>query len=219
MLSLYFIVEGQSEENFIEKALIPYLLENNNKFNYKCLNLCGGINFYKLIKLIENNIKQYDCVTTFIDLVRLNNAKFDNYSQIMQQNISSSEKANILQQQLSNKLEFNLRQKLIAHIQPYEFEALCFADADNLAKTDPKIAKNLGKIKKEMSSYSNPELINNHQLPAARLANYAYIKESSTFAQYCDINIIRACCPHFNQWLSQLEEVLLNKKKGITCVE
>ena len=69
-------------------------------------------------------------------------------------------------------------------------------------------AKNLAKIKREVQEYPDSESINNHQLPGQRLAKYGYVKESSTFAIHCDIEKIRASCPHFNQWLNKLESII-----------
>lgn len=205
MFRLYFIIEGYTEEKFIKFALIPYLkYKTNNELYYNYLNLNGKIKLTQLRNCIKNSIAQYDYVTTFIDLAGSRTIKFDNYEQVMNQNIPSSEKACLLEQQLTDSISLS-QNKFIAHIQPYEFEALCFADLDGLARTDPKIAKHIFKIKQESKGYLNAESINNRELPATRLVKYGYVKQSTTFANYCNIDKIRKGCPHFSNWLLRLE--------------
>lgn len=212
MINIYFIVEGYTEQKFIEDALIPYL-DHRNTLNYNYLNLNGTTKLDTLLKCIKNSMPKYDYVTTFIDLARSDGIKFDNYTTIMHQNIHSQEKSALLEQQLTSKIADIVPQqqqhKFIAHIQPYEFEALCFADYHALCKTDPKIARHITQIEHELKKYNNnPESINNLNFPSARLSKYNYIKKHSTFAVHCNINKIRKNCPHFNNWLLKLEHIL-----------
>ena len=103
-----------------------------------------------------------------------------------------------------------IQNKFIPHVQPYEFEALCFGDLETLFR-DPEINKDADKIRKILREYNyNPEEINNKEYPAEKLKKSSYQKGSSIFASNCRIDEIRKTCPHFNEWLIKLEDIVKN---------
>jgi hypothetical protein len=210
MTRICFIVEGLSEENFIKNILIPHL-EQKQKIDYKCINLRGGIQIGKIKNVIKGSVHLYDYVTTMVDLARLDNAKFKNYSDIMRMKIPSGEKARILEEQLLAKFDARTQAKIILYIQPYEFEALCFADLDALIKSDAQLQKYKIQIERVRRQYSDCESINNRELPGKRLEKYGYSKNSSQFYRYANLVEIGNKCPHFNQWIVKLESTILSK--------
>lgn len=206
MISVCFVVEGDTEEQFIHNALIPYLKSKTTRqINYTVINLNGGILYSRLISMLNNVSPQYDLVTTIFDLVALDAAKIDNYSNIMKDN-------NLSPQDKATKVESNITKmvnhtNIIPYIQPHEFEALCFGDIDGLAKSDPLLFKHKSRIEQVLKVNNHaPENINTipSSYPAKRLEKFGYSKSSTNFAQYCNIDTIKSCCPHFDSWLTIL---------------
>lgn len=210
VINLCFVVEGYAEENFVNRKLSVYLQGKVNKtLNIDVQNLQGGILYSKLIDRLKNIAPQYDIITTLIDLVGLDAAKLDNYSAIMTNNkLSSQDKSLQVQQLITDAVSCS---NVIPHVQPHEFEALCFADIEALERSDPLLARNKNKIEQILQNYaSNPENINTipSKYPAKQLERFAYTKGASNFALYCDIEKIKAKCPHFSMWINQLSETL-----------
>jgi hypothetical protein len=145
-----------------------------------------------------------------IDLVGLNSAKLDGYSTIMANSKLSSQNKALQVEQLITSATIT-RQNIISYVQPHEFEALCFADVDALAKSDPLLAKQKSNLENILRHYDDkPEVINTvpSTYPAKQLEKYGYTKGATNFAQYCDIDKIRAKCSHFNQWIIKLLDVI-----------
>lgn len=210
VINLCFVVEGYAEENFVNRKLSVYLQGKVNKtLNIDVQNLQGGILYSKLIDRLKNIAPQYDIITTLIDLVGLDAAKLDNYSAIMTNNkLSSQDKSLQVQQLITDAVSCS---NVIPHVQPHEFEALCFADIEALERSDPLLARNKNKIEQILQNYAlNPENINTipSKYPAKQLEKFAYTKGASNFALYCDIDKIKAKCPHFSMWINQLSETL-----------
>lgn len=211
MINLCFIVEGYAEERFVNEALSGYLQSKTSKsINVMVQNLNGGILYNKLINMLINTSPQYDYITTLIDLVGLNSAKLDGYSAIMADGeLSSHDKAVQVEQLIT--LSTIKRKNIISYVQPHEFEALCFADIDALAKSDPFLAKQKPNLENILRRYDgNPEVINTvpSAYPVKQLEKYGYTKGATNFAQYCDIDKIRAKCSHFDQWIIKLLDVI-----------
>lgn len=211
MINLCFIVEGYAEERFVNEALSGYLQSKTRKsINIMVQNLNGGILYSKLIDMLINTSPKYDYVTTLIDLVGLNSAKLDGYSTIMANSKLSSPNKALQVEQLITSATIT-RQNIISYVQPHEFEALCFADINVLAKSDPLLAKNKTDIENVLRRYDdNPEGINTvpSRYPAKQLEKYGYTKGATNFALHCDIDKIRAKCSHFNQWIIKLFDVI-----------
>lgn len=211
MISICFVVEGYAEERFVKVALLRYLQNKTGQsINIIVQNLNGGILYSKLIDMLINTSPQYDYVVTLIDLVGLNSAKLDGYSTIMANaNLSSQDKAVQVEQLIT--LSTIKRKNIISYVQPHEFEALCFADIDALAKSDPLLAKNKTDIENVLRRYDDkPEVINTvpSRYPAKQLEKYGYTKGATNFALYCDVDKIRSKCLHFDQWIIKLFDVI-----------
>lgn len=211
MINLCFVVEGYAEEQFVKDALRSYLQSKTSQsINIDWQNLRGGILYSKFIDMLINTSPQYDFVTTLIDLVGLDSAKLDGYSTIMANTqLDSQNKAKQVEELIT--LATTKRQNIISYVQPHEFEALCFADIDALAKSDPRLAKNKASIENILRRYNdNPEIINTvpSTYPAKRLEKSGYTKGSTNFAKYCDIDKIRSKCPHFDHWITKLLDII-----------
>ncbi len=103
-----------------------------------------------------------------------------------------------------------------ARLHPYfflqEFEAMMFVRPEELAEQtgSEKILSTLHEIKLQCSS---PEEINDHPdtAPSRRIKvlipSYRKTAHGLSILEKVGLNVIRAECPHFNEWLTKLESL------------
>ena len=217
MRRLVFIVEGRSEERFINKLLIPYLSTKEGLqgipmhaqrlvTNRKKLIRGGNVSFGKFANDVRNVAAPGDVlVTTMIDFFRLP-AEFPGFT-------TDSLKVDMIEQRIRDALSSDVAPAIfLPYIQRHEFETLLFSNMGGFAVLDmnEKAMAQLESIERE---YANPEDINGgaETAPSKRLGHiFNYEKAADSFAMLSAIPIdtIRAKCPRFNRWVAQLEEGL-----------
>lgn len=110
------------------------------------------------------------------------------------------------------------RPKFIPYIQLHEFEALILTDLDKIRNyflDVPSINRHISELKKEISSFSNPEEINSgsNTAPSKRLIQHIprYDKVKATAGPFIATeighNLLRNKCPHFGYWLDKIENL------------
>lgn len=212
------VVEGKTEQIFIEKLLAPYLGHKNIGMRATQVTkpgMKGGdVKFSRVARDIGNHLKQRSdiFVTTFIDyygtkewpgLDRLN---------------SNSEPATIAQMlnvsaktEMTQKFPFhNVERRYIPFVAVHEFETLLFSDAVILAD---ELQVDVQAVSDIIESCGGPENINNSRqtAPSKRLGNLNdRFKKTTTgiaIAERIGIETMRQHCPLFNQWLGELESI------------
>jgi hypothetical protein len=104
----------------------------------------------------------------------------------------------------------DIRSRFIPYIEMYEFEALLFSDAGILAE---KINVKSTSIETILNECGQPEEINDgpKTAPSKRLETlnkgYRKVAMGKTISEAIGIQQIRKKCPHFNQWLSKIEQL------------
>lgn len=100
--------------------------------------------------------------------------------------------------------------RFIPYVQMHEFEALLFSNTSVLAGNDPKISERFLQV---LKSFSYPEEINDHYdtCPSRRiqqhLENYVKTVDGIVIAQKIGLQTMRQECPHFNEWITKLENL------------
>jgi len=104
-------------------------------------------------------------------------------------------------------------ERFFPHIQPYEFEALLFADISRLPEISSEwtaFVEMLEGVRKEVQS---PEYINDGKEthPSAHLQKlhprYEKVLNGVTLAKRIGLDRIREECAHFAKWLGRIEEL------------
>jgi hypothetical protein len=114
----------------------------------------------------------------------------------------------------------------LPHIQPYEFEALMFADPSTTAEQISLVGKSTKDSQSELQAkltkvitdakFPSPEHINNKRPPSKRLEEIipGYVKNkvgrggfSWKSVEAIGIDVIRSECRHFNNWMEELEKL------------
>ena len=214
MPRLIFIVEGDSEQRFINEHLVSYLalkypdvpmhaqkITTNRKKNVKG----GNVNY----ELLKNEIKRTFAqggvmITTFLDFFRLP-TDYPGYTQDVKQ-IDQIEDA--IRTDCNSIIPPT---SFLPYIQKHEFETLMFANAAGFSSVVD--TAELNEILNVLKQFSTPEDINGSPktAPSKRLLSifkYKKVADSALVLKDVDIDILRRRCPRFNEWVARLEGAL-----------
>lgn len=220
-INVIAIVEGRTEQIFIEELLAPYLAVKNIYINAtqasKPGQKGGDVCFERVQKDIGLHLKQRSdtYITTLLDYYGtkswpgLNKVPSRSNPQEISQiiTIATIEKVNTLYEKYRSSVRF------IPYIAIHEFEALLFSDKTILAKA---LSVNETKISAILQECGQPEAINNspNTAPSKRLASltergiFAKTTLGIKIARDTGIPCIRKKCPLFDTWLHQLESLV-----------
>ena len=220
-IRLNFIVEGQTEEAFVKRMLMPHLARWSIGVFVRCVMTSrkggrkyrGGVGKYRQVKKdIEIWMKEDQNgdarFTTMFDLYGLP-TNFPGYQEANQGN-SPYERVRILEDALSEDLA---DPRFIPYFQLHEFETLLLSDPQNL---DLQFHDSIGGVRKlvhMVSEFKSPEVINDgaSTAPSKRIIEaipeYKGRKVSAgpIVAEKIGLTAIRQKCEHFGEWLGKLE--------------
>ncbi len=232
MKRLNILTEGQTEEKFVWDLLAPHLANFEIVVNARCiitgktrpfqangnrqnkLHKGGLIDFPQVSRDLQRwrNEDPQATLTTMFDLYALPD-DFPLYQQSINQppsvRVESLEQAFLDELGLSN---------FVPYIQLHEFEALLFSDIQTLntivARDSKYPEQTLRQLQEISQSFENPELINDSPItaPSKRLYSifsekYQKTSEGNDVAILIGLEKIRAQCPHFNAWVTKLENI------------
>ena len=104
-------------------------------------------------------------------------------------------------------------QRFIPYIQVHEFEAPLLSAPGRFSERFEQREKQIAMLRVECNRFASPELINDgqHTHPKARIkkyfADYGAKADGPLLAQAIGLHQIRQKCPHFDQWLTTLENL------------
>lgn len=218
MKRVHILAEGQTEESFINNILQPHLATYSihltpiivqTKRIISGPKSKGGINKYHPFKkdiqrlLHDTNVVR---VTTMIDFYGLRD-DFPGYT--TRPHHSKYDMVTHVERALANDIN---HPRFLPFIALHEFEALLFSQTSEIARTFPhlKIAQPLERIRKK---FRTPEEINDNPTtnPASRIKElvpeYQKPAHGTLIVERIGLSRIRQECPHFNEWLTQLENL------------
>lgn len=218
---LHFVVEGQTEEAFVNRVLAPYLAGRRIWTKVRCVRTSrkrgikyrGGFRNYATAKndinaWITEDQNSDARFTTMFDLYGLP-TDFPGYERAAQ--ISSPyDRVRVLEGAMSNDITDS---RLIPYIQLHEFEALLFSEPWKLGSQFPDRAAAIERLVETASGFDSPEHIDDgsQTAPSKRLINeipeYQGRKVSAgpLVAEKIGLSRLRSKCRHFEEWLGRLE--------------
>lgn len=219
-VEIIIIVEGRTEQIFIEKLLAPYLANKNVYIRATQVSKPGqkggDVHFSRVKKDLELHLKQRSdtFLSTMVDyygvkewpgleVARTLKSPFE-----IAKTINESTKKEV--ENLFPELKTNFR--FIPYIAIHEFEALLFSDAEILSN---KLGVAKTKVEAVITEFESPEAINNNPntAPSKRLNNWSpnhnFRKTTMgiTIAEAIGIQKMRDNCPLFNAWLMEIEKI------------
>ncbi len=209
------LAEGDTEEQFVKKILAPYLQSKDVFVIPKTAttrrmkggpDFKGGVVSYGKVRGdIVRLLKDTNAfVTTMLDFFRLPSdfpGRMTTPTGTGYQRVAYLEEA--LREDIANR---NFQPYLSLH----EFEALLFAEHTKIAQafSGKDVSAKLQAIRNEFGS---PEEINDEEPPSKRILElrprYRKPAHGISIAAEIGLDRIRAECPHFDQWVKQLEEL------------
>ncbi|MBL1278552.1 MAG: DUF4276 family protein [Ectothiorhodospiraceae bacterium] len=198
MVRLAISVEGQTEEIFIQKLLVPYLQDRGIYAQPLLLGRHGGDVYLPRIKKDLNNLaRSFDKVTTLYDFYGFKGK-------------DQSENKATLEQKIVDCVAPSLREQIIPYVQMYEFEGLLFSSPEAIEDTIHQAGLEdwaNGVLKK---FNDNPEKINNspQTAPSKILldkSNYIKTVHGPEIARQIGLDVLREKCTGFDGWMSRLE--------------
>jgi hypothetical protein len=210
MRTVYIIVEGQTEEEFINNSLsdylkefgiinaVPVLLETSPGY------FGGDISFARYQTNVLNLLKSDPnaIVTSLIDYFELR-TDFPSYNDALAIP-NKNKRMDFIEQKIA---EVIANERFIPYIQLHEFEGLLFSDIRGFNYLTNIKAANKIKIEKIIQSYPNPELINdgNTTAPSIRLKGliprYKKTLHGPIIALENGMVPLLAKCPRFKNWI------------------
>lgn len=220
MKRLVIIVEGETEESFVNNILCPYFCSKglyNTIQCFKTKHSHGGISKYSYIKKdILNTIYEKDVVVSMmIDFYRLP-LDFPGFSDLKATQ-THKEQASLLETEIKKDLEDTQKHQFdnfIPYIQLHEFEAVVFASIkgiDILFEREEMDYKGLMNVIEE---HPNPEEINNHPATALSMRlkklipGYNKVLHGIEIIKTMGMPELLEKCPRFKTWVESMEEAL-----------
>lgn len=217
-VKLQIIVEGQIEQIFVEQILTPHLHSLGiicfchvipTKVNEKTYR--GGGRSYTLIDRDISRTLGYQShyVTTMFDLYALPHDTPGKEG--LSPDDSGSRKVQVIETALERKID-NIR--FIPYIQLHEFEALLFSHIEKIDEVMTlREDSHIDTLQRILHEAREPENINDNPntAPSKRLLSlYPSYKKTLDGAQIFNripLSRIRAQCPHFDTWITRLEQL------------
>ncbi len=228
MTRLLVHVEGETEEDFVNRVLAPHLYSHGLSSvgarligNARQRDQRGGIRAWNTVrKDIVNHLKEdrASIATTMVDyygLPQTGPKAWPGRSEAPK--LALSERANrvetALLEDISREMGSSFNpERFIPYVVMHEFEALLFSDCDRFGRGigRPGLAPKFQEIR---DKFANPEEIDDspETAPSKRVAalvpGYQKPLMGTLAAQEIGLNAIRSVCPHFQCWLKRLERL------------
>ena len=223
MSRLNLVVEGQTEEGFVNSLLSPHLADRGVYARARCVATSrsrrkrivyrgGVIDYGRLRKDIVIWMRQDRGAdawfSTMVDLFRFPD-DFPGYADAMRRT-DPYEMVEHLEQQFAEDLD---HPRFIPYVQLHEFEALLLSDPQAFEVVFPDQQRSIALLAQMVGRFESPERIDlgDQTAPSKRIAagipEYADQKASAgpIIARQIGLEAMCRACPHFRQWAERLE--------------
>ena len=217
MVRINIVVEGQSEETFINQVLAPTLWQHQIFLTPILLGVPGHKggrpNYARVKKDILLRLKQDTGAycSTMLDFYSLGPGFPGN----LPLHTTGAQAVLILEDAIKEDISalipgFSPHIRLIPYIQLHEYEGLLFSDPPAFANAlyQPRLIPTFQGIR---DAFPTPEDINDSPTTApskritAAYPRYSKVLQGKDAASAVGIQRMRAECPHFNAWIKQFE--------------
>jgi len=219
-IRLYLTVEGETELAFAKNTLLPHLSQYEVdlrprmiKTNRKLGARGGALSFDRFKRdtaaLMKQEAGRESRFSTLIDFYALP----DTYPGWEEARKRSKPAERVLELEKALAREFD-DPRFIPFLQLHEFEALLFCDLSQVQSRIPGSEGGIAALKQDIVGKS-PEEINEGKTtaPSKRLIRYIpryekqKVRVGAPAAGAIGLHVLREKCPHFGQWLTQLENL------------
>lgn len=212
MKRVFIVAEGQTEQEFVNTVLSPYLrgfgIDNVTAVLIRTSKSGRGgfVNYQHLANTIKGLLKGISTdfiVTSFVDFFRMPNS-MPNYTECVSKQ-SKYDQIQCLETAMYKAID---DRRFLPYIQLHEFEALLFSNNNGFEYLfDDNLAVQTNQI---VMNYDNPEDINStpEGAPSKRIlaikTNYDKVTEGNLIALEVGINAMLKRCPRFRNWVDEI---------------
>ena len=212
--------EGQTEETFVRDVLGPDFANSNILLDPRLIRTSpagqgGALRYDRVLRYLRHTLRQRadTYVTTFFDLYAISN-DFSGYEEA-RGFLDPLARAGAIESRIHESVVRGAgcrQDRFIAHIQPYEFEALLFSDVGRLVEIEPDWHGLEIQLAAVRAAARSPEHINDgvETHPAERLMRilrrprYLKLLHGPRGAVRIGLPRIHEECQHFAAWLGKL---------------
>lgn len=217
MVKVTMWVEGDTEETFVNRVLRPHLwplgINPRARKLGKPGHYSGMVEYERARADILTTLKE-DAVsfcTTMVDYYAMPDSWLEREAA---RHKPFSEKPVMIEQAIWADISAALGEgfdsaRFIPYVQMHEFEALLFSDPAVLAAHLESVEESV--VRQIKDRFSSPEEIDDspETAPSKRIKrldpSYRKPYDGMLLAQKIGLDIMRAECPHFNEWIQRLE--------------
>ena len=210
MRNICIVCEGTTETEFVEKCLVPHLINYDVYPHARILQAPSGkhrggrVTIERLAKHISHEYSSYDRITSFVDFYGFQDRNGRSRKEV---------EAAILNAVSACTTGFDER-FVLPYVQMHEFEGLLFSDVRRfdwvLDGWSEGVQRELIEVR---SQFDSPENINDspETAPSKRILSifpqgtYSKTEHGPLIAEEIGLDVIRQQCPAFNEWISKLE--------------
>ena len=202
MIRLAISVEGETEEEFVKIVLTNHLRAKGVE-PYPSL-LRGDVTVEKLASDMARLIWSFDFVTSLVDFYGFRGKGSATVEELEEQ----------IGEAVDKKIARSWNQsRLVPYVQRHEFEGLLFSDVSAFAGLVYANEEAVTELQRVRSRFATPEDINDSSstAPGKRIEEaiprYNKRVDGSQIAMDIGLDAIRAECPRFDRWVTQLESL------------
>jgi hypothetical protein len=225
MVRLYFYVEGQTEQGYVTRVLMPHLAAFGVQVMGAVLAASGrkhgqvsrgGGRRYQPMRNDLGNLLKQDAhadarFTTMFDLYALHDG-FPGWDEAEKQRHIPHERILTLEKAFAADVG---DRRFIPHIQLHEFETILLCDPSHFALVYEACGAGIAVLQAAVTAATSPELVNDGETtaPSKRIVGQfpQYNGQKTTvgveLAHCVGIDTTRSLCPHFDRWLKTLESL------------
>jgi hypothetical protein len=225
MVRLYFYVEGQTEQEYVRRVLMPHLAPFDVQVMGAVLAASGrrhghvsrgGGRRYQPMRNDLGNLLRQDAqgdarFTTMFDLYGLYDG-FPGWDEAEKQQHIPRERVLTLEKAFAADVG---DRRFIPHIQLHEFETILLCEPDHFALMYERPDGGIAALRDAVVEATSPELVNDGETtaPSKRVIGQfpQYSGQKTTvgveLAECVGVDTTRRLCPHFDRWLATLESL------------
>ena len=202
MIRLAVVVEGETEEAFVNGVLADYLRPMGMEPVPNVLR--GHVTVDRLASRMALLFWSFDRVTSLVDFYGFDDKGNDSLA-VLEERIGATAISKI-----NRSLDAS---RVIPYVQKYEFEGLLFSDPSAFAIL-PEVSQDvIGRLTGIRQEFPTPEDINDNRdtAPSKRIVqvipDYDKVRNGPLVSGNIGLTSIRTQCPRFNAWLARLESL------------
>ena len=200
MIRLAISVEGPTEVEFVKTVLVPYL--RISRVEVTPISLNGNVTVQRLASDMARLVWSFDRVTSLVDYYGFRD-KQEMTPDALEQRIGE-----LVDKEINRSWN---QSSIVPYVQVHEFEGLLFSDVAAFVDVTLVSESHVEQLREVRSQFPTPEDIDDGKetAPSKRILQviprYQKVVDGPLIAATTGLGRIRAECPRFHDWLTQLE--------------